>query len=41
MEGAMASRVQDLYREDFYAWTCDQAGAPRPLAELRPNAQLD
>lgn len=37
----MASRVQDLYREDFYAWTRDQAGGLRRLAELRPNAGLD
>ena len=41
MEGAMASRVQDLYREDFYAWTRDQAGELWRLAELRPNAELD
>ena len=37
----MASRVQDLYREDFYAWTRDQAGELRRLAELRPNGELD
>ena len=37
----MASRVQDLYREDFYAWTRDQAGELQRLAELRPNAELD
>jgi hypothetical protein len=37
----MASRVQDLYRDDFYAWTRDQAGALRRLAETRPNAGVD
>jgi hypothetical protein len=40
-EGAMASRVQDLYRDYFYAWTRDQAGALRRLAETRPNADVD
>jgi hypothetical protein len=37
----MASRVHDLYREDYYAWTRDQAGALRRLAETRPNADVD
>lgn len=37
----MASRPDELYRTDFYAWTKDQAAALRRLAELRPNAEID
>jgi hypothetical protein len=37
----MASRVHDLYRDDFHAWTRDQAAALRRLAESRPNADVD
>jgi hypothetical protein len=37
----MINRAEDLYREDFYAWTRDQAGALRRLAETRPNADVD
>jgi DNA-binding PucR family transcriptional regulator len=39
--GSMASRPEDLYREDFYAWTRDQAAALRQLAEARWNGPLD
>lgn len=37
----MASRVEALYDEDFYAWAMDQAEALRRLADLRPNVGLD
>ena len=37
----MASRPEQLYEEDFYAWTRDQAGALRRLAEQRWNGPLD
>lgn len=37
----MASRALDLYRDDFYAWTRDQAQALRRLAETRPNVEVD
>lgn len=37
----MASRALDLYRNDFYAWTRDQAQALRRLAETRPNVEVD
>ena len=37
----MAARPDDLYEHDFYAWTKQQAGALRRLAETRPNAPVD
>src|SRR5918994_6690943 len=37
----MASRPEQLYEEDFYAWTRDQAQALRRLAATRPNLALD
>jgi hypothetical protein len=37
----MASRPEQLYDEDFYAWTREQAGALRRLAEQRWNGPLD
>ncbi len=37
----MASRLEQLYEEDFYAWTRDQAQALRRLAATRPNLALD
>ena len=37
----MPGAVADLYREDFYAWTRDQADALRRLAETRPNSEID
>ncbi len=37
----MATRQEDLYAEDFYAWTQDQAAALRRLAKERWNGPLD
>ncbi len=37
----MATRREDLYAEDFYAWTQDQAEALRRLAKERWNGPLD
>jgi hypothetical protein len=37
----MASRLEKLYDEDFYAWTRAQAGALRRLAAERWNGPLD
>jgi DNA-binding PucR family transcriptional regulator len=37
----MATRAQRLYRDDFYAWTRDQAAALRRLADQRWNGPLD
>jgi len=37
----MATRAQRLYKEDFYAWTRDQAAALRRLADQRWNGPLD
>jgi DNA-binding PucR family transcriptional regulator len=37
----MATRARDLYREDFYAWTRDQAAALRELQGQRWNGPLD
>ena len=37
----MAARKDDLYDEDFYAWTQDQAAALRRLAAERWNGPLD
>ena len=37
----MASRPEQLYEDDFYAWTRDQAAALRRLAATRPNLALD
>ena len=37
----MASRPEQLYEEDFYAWTRRQATALRRLAETRPDVDLD
>lgn len=37
----MATRLEQLYEEDFYAWTRDQAKALRRLRSTRPNVELD
>jgi len=37
----MATRPEQLYEEDFYAWTRDQAQALRRLAASRPKLALD
>ncbi len=37
----MATREEDLYAEDYYAWTRDQAAALRRLAKERWNGPLD
>jgi hypothetical protein len=37
----MATRIEQLYDEDFHAWTRDQATALRRLAETRPNDEID
>jgi DNA-binding PucR family transcriptional regulator len=37
----MATRPEQLYKDDFYAWTRDQARALRRLAEQRWNGPLD
>ena len=37
----MATRPDQLYKDDFYAWTRDQAAALRRLAEQRWNGPLD
>ena len=37
----MATRAARLYKEDFYAWTRDQAEALRRLADQRWNGPLD
>jgi len=37
----MATRVERLYDDDFYAWTVDQARALRRVAETRPNEAVD
>ena len=37
----MATRPEQLYKDDFYAWTRDQARALRRLAEERSNGPLD
>ena len=37
----MATRPAQLYEEDFYAWTRNQAAALRRLAASRPNLALD
>jgi len=37
----MATRIEELYEEDFYVWTQRQAEALRRLAETRPNLELD
>jgi Domain of unknown function DUF29 len=37
----MATRPEELYEEDFYAWTRAQARALRHLAASRPNLALD
>jgi hypothetical protein len=37
----MATRPEQLYEDDFYAWTRDQARALRRLATSRPNLALD
>jgi DNA-binding PucR family transcriptional regulator len=37
----MATRPDQLYEDDFYAWTRDQAAALRRLAEQRWNGPLD
>lgn len=40
-EAAMTTRSADLYEEDFYAWTRDQAATLRRLAAERWNLPLD
>ena len=37
----MASRREDLYETDFYAWTRVQARALRQLATTRSNTEID
>jgi hypothetical protein len=37
----MASRIEELYAEDFYVWTQRQADALRRLAQTPPNLDLD
>jgi hypothetical protein len=37
----MATRIEELYEQDFYVWTQRQAAALRRLAETRPNLDLD
>jgi hypothetical protein len=37
----MATRIDELYEQDFYVWTQRQAAALRRLAETRPNVELD
>jgi Domain of unknown function DUF29 len=37
----MASSAERLYKEDFYAWTREQAAALRRLADERWNGPLD
>jgi Domain of unknown function DUF29 len=37
----MATRPEQLYENDFYAWTRDQAKALRRLAATRPNVEID
>ena len=37
----MATRSEQLYEEDFYAWTRDQTRALRRLAASRSNVALD
>lgn len=37
----MASRPEQLYEDDFHAWTGDQAAALRRLADARWNGPLD
>ena len=37
----MATRPEQLYKDDFYAWTREQAGALRRLADERWNGPLD
>ncbi len=37
----MATRKIELYDEDFYAWSQDQAAALRQLADERRNGPLD
>jgi hypothetical protein len=40
-ERAMATRPEQLYQDDFYAWTRTQAAALRDLAARRWNGPLD
>jgi hypothetical protein len=37
----MATRPEQRYEDDFYAWTREQAAALRRLAATRPNVELD
>jgi hypothetical protein len=37
----MATRIDELYEQDFFVWTQRQAEALRRLAETRPNVDLD
>ena len=37
----MATKAAELYEEDFYAWTRDQAAALRHMAKDRWNGPLD
>jgi len=40
-EGRMATRIAELYEEDFYAWTKEQAAALRRLEAEHWNGPLD
>lgn len=37
----MATRAEELYEEDFYAWTRDQVRELRRVAATHPNVALD
>jgi hypothetical protein len=37
----MGTRLEQLYEDDFHAWTRDQAKALRRLAQARPNEAID
>lgn len=37
----MATRLDELYEQDFYLWTQQQATVLKRLAEARSNAELD
>ncbi len=37
----MATQLDELYEQDFYLWTQQQAAVLKRLAETRSNAELD
>jgi hypothetical protein len=41
LTAARATRPERLHEDDFYAWTREQAGALRRLADQRWNGPLD